>query len=129
MTPVLQDHLLWDVAAPILTGVVLAIIGFIIGRLVTQRDRASAQRDKANKALAAQQEALKGGMTALLRWELIGIHKEYVIGKGFVPLEVKEQADDVYVHYHALGGNGTGTRLHDEIMNCHIAPSKKGLAE
>lgn len=122
MDPILQDHLLWDVLSPIFTSVVIAIIGFIIGRLVTQRDKAS-------HALETQQDALKNGVAALLRWELINIHKEYVLVKGYAPREVQDQAEDIYLAYHSLGGNGLGTKLYNEIMALHVEPSRNGGGE
>lgn len=66
--------------------------------------------------------ALLQGMCALLRAELIRIHEAYVQAGRPIPVEVKDEADDVYASYHQLGGNGLGTRLHQEIMAAHIGP-------
>ena len=42
-------------------------------------------------------KAMEQGMRALLRQQLIDYHRDYV-----------------------LGGNGTGTKLYQEIMNAHV---------
>lgn len=67
-----------------------------------------------------QLAALKTGMQDLLRAQLIQIHGSTVALGRPVPVDLKEEADRVYQSYHALGGNGTGTRLHDEIMSAHV---------
>lgn len=59
-------------------------------------------------------------MQDLLRAQLIHIHSTTVAAGLPVPVDLKEEADRVYESYHALGGNGTGTRLHDEIMSAHV---------
>lgn len=61
------------------------------------------------------------GMRALLRADLNRIHREYVQAGKPVPIEVKDEADDVYAAYHALGGNGVGTHLHEEILAANAA--------
>ena len=68
-----------------------------------------------------RESAMQDGMRILLRARLIDIHERYVEQGEECPVDVKEEADEAYHAYHALGGNGTGTHLHDEIMNAHIA--------
>jgi hypothetical protein len=65
--------------------------------------------------------AMDHGMQVLLRARLIDIHVKYVEHDEPCPVNVKEEADEVYEAYHSLGGNGTGTHLHEEIMDAHIA--------
>lgn len=36
-----------------------------------------------------------------------------------------DEADDAYSAYSALGGNGTGTKMHNEIMAAHNGPTRK----
>ena len=37
-----------------------------------------------------------------------------------MPYDAKERADSVYAVYHALGGNGTGTHVHEELMSAYV---------
>ena len=67
-------------------------------------------------------DAMREGMIVLLRQKLIDIHEKWVIEQGYVPVEIKRQADDIYRAYHTLGGNGTGTELRREILAAHAAP-------
>ena len=67
--------------------------------------------------------AVVHGLRVLLRAEIIRIHREYVEAGRLVPVEVMDEADDAYEAYAALGGNGTGTKMHDEIMAAHNGPT------
>lgn len=69
------------------------------------------------------------GMRVLLRARLIDIHEKYVVNNDDCPVGVKDEADEVYSAYHSLGGNGTGTHLHSEIIDAHIKSDEEYLAK
>ncbi|GAA6122564.1 hypothetical protein BPY_06720 [Bifidobacterium psychraerophilum] len=102
----MMDPLISHVLGWFATTVLGGIVGFLASFL-----RKSANRDR----------ALTQGMRVLLRARLIDIHERYVEHDELCPVNVKEEADKVYTAYHGLGGNGTGTHLHDEIMDAHIS--------
>lgn len=68
----------------------------------------------------ARGEAMEQGMRALMRAQLIELHEKYVADGRGCPVTIKEQATSIYQAYHALGGNGTGTRLYHELMEAHV---------
>lgn len=86
-----------------LFGIILAALSagfrYIFARLKTQ---------------AKEQEAIRGGVVALLRDRLIQTYNEYT-EKGYCPIYGLENAESLYKQYHALGGNGTCTRLLEEL--------------
>lgn len=65
--------------------------------------------------------ALVRGVRALLRADLNRIHVNYVQVGRPVDLALKDEADDIYSAYHALGGNGVGSELHRQILAAHAA--------
>jgi len=65
---------------------------------------------------ASNKGALAQGMRALLWREICTIHRECVANKG-ITLEEREHLESVYQAYHAINGNGTGTRLYQEATN------------
>lgn len=69
---------------------------------------------KSHKREAARDRAMETGLRTLLRAELLEIHAKYV-PLVYIPLEVMEEADRVYQAYHSLGGNGTGTKIYEEL--------------
>lgn len=91
--------------APLCSG----LVGYMLAVLSNMRKR--------NKS---HDDAMEQGMRALLKQQLINYHAEYVASGGPCPYEIKEQAASVYSAYHALGGNGTGTQLYEEILEQHV---------
>ena len=80
-------------------GVIVAALGWCYRRL--------ARRVKAE---IADQAALKNGVQALLRDRIIQAHGHYM-ERGTIPIYGMENVFSMYGAYHALGGNGTVTKL------------------
>lgn len=60
----------------------------------------------------------------LLRNELVSAHREWVEEKGYITLEALEYIDETYACYHDRGGNGSGTRLWEDIHNLPIRENR-----
>ncbi len=58
--------------------------------------------------------SLFSGVRALLRNEIIGSYNHYML-KGYIPIYALENVQEMYLAYHRLGGNGTITKLVNEI--------------
>lgn len=91
----LTQALLWCV-----TGV----LGWVAGKMsaVTRQER-------------SESRALKNGVRALLRSELMRTHHQ-AVSAGWCTTTDKEVMERTYQAYHDLGGNGIATNLHDEMM-------------
>lgn len=77
-----------------------------IGQRFDEVDQRFDEVDKANRLL--------------LRNELVSAHREWVEEKGYITLEALEYVDETYACYHDRGGNGSGTRLWEDIHNLPI---------
>lgn len=83
--------------------------------------RASRAREREHDARRdSEHAALMAGMREIMRRELYDMHKRYVVGGEPMPYDEKERADSVYHVYHSLGGNGTGTHIHEELMAAYV---------
>ena len=71
-------------------------------------------RKQSNKR-AAEQEAIKLGIQALLRNEIIEQYNKYM-DKEYIPIYAVENVTAMYKEYHALGGNGTIKQLYEELL-------------
>lgn len=96
------------VAQTIITVVVTAIVTSTIAYVVTIR---------------GQINSVKMGLRSLLRAEIICQHDKY-IKKGTCPIYAKEELEKTYIAYHGLGGNGTGTKMYQEVMALPEEPKK-----
>lgn len=63
-----------------------------------------------------EQDALKNGLRALLRRQIIS-DCESCIREGYCPVTTKDTILDMYQCYHALGGNGTVSAVKEVVMN------------
>lgn len=90
------------------TSGVSALIGALVAVIVGRVKRGA-------QASADTQRAIAAGVKTLLRNELVASHREWVEEKGYVTLEALEYIEDTYNCYHTLKGNGSGTKLWEDI--------------
>lgn len=60
--------------------------------------------------------AMRKGIRALLRADLIRLYNKYHDDYGYCPLYVKQSLEDEYKQYHTLKGNGVGTQMYHALM-------------
>lgn len=83
---------------------IIAVLGIMISSRRVEKKKA----DEEN-------ELFKSALRALLRSELMRIH-HHAVRDGHASTVDKEIMERTYRSYHDLGGNGTATNLHDEMM-------------
>lgn len=98
-------------ASTLLAAVVSAAVSSLVAALKAG-GRKAIERTEADRAL---DEAMRAGMRALLWRELQLIHAHAADNGGMTVAE-RRHLESVYQAYHALGGNGTGTRLYEDAM-------------
>lgn len=86
-----------------LFGVVCVVLGALYKRLARKF-----------KKQVCDQKALRNGMLALLRSEIIRCHDKYM-QKSWIPIYALESVLSLYCSYEALGGNGTATKLVEDL--------------
>lgn len=60
--------------------------------------------------------ALFAGVRSLLRKEIIDYYNHYM-NLGYIPIFAMENVIDMYRAYHRLGGNGTITKIVEELKD------------
>lgn len=97
----------YTIALPI---VLTSLLGYLVWVLKEQKK----DRDANSK-----------GTMLLLRVQLIEYHKKYM-QLGEIPSYAYQNFDEMYNAYHALGGNGTITKMYEEIQELHIKQKEGG---
>jgi hypothetical protein len=69
--------------------------------------------------------ALKTGTQAILRDRIIQIYYKF-IDQDYIPIHTMESLELMYQQYKKLGGNGTATKLMDELRRLPSKDPKKG---
>ena len=100
------------VASPLLAAVIGALSGSLSAYHKRERER-DERRD-------AEHAALMAGVRELLKAQLYDMHRKYVVDGSPMPYSEKERADGVYRAYHAIGGNGTGTHVYEELVDAYV---------
>lgn len=88
----------------VLFGLVVTGIG-IVQRRLSKRMKEERKRN----------EAIENGVRDMLRLTILDNY-ERCKSAGIISVARKDAVDSAYQSYHALGGNGTITRVHEEIM-------------
>ena len=83
-------------------------VGWAVAQVKAERKKRSAE--------SADDSALRDGVQALLRNELIGEYN-HRMKDGEFPIYARENVTAMYNAYHALGGNGTITQLYEELQH------------
>lgn len=96
----------------VLGWVLAPVCAVLVTKLVEQSKELKAEKENRKK----RDEAMVQGMKTLLRQKTIDYHRTYVEAGLAVPVSIKEQATATHEAYRALGGNGTGTKLYEDIM-------------
>lgn len=123
-----MDQTLAGIVAAI-AAIVTPMVVFVMQRATAKRldafdqkrDAARVEREDEERRNAEWQQAMTGGMRSMLRAELLHEYNKWT-DKGFCPMESKEYVEKTYLSYHALGGNGIGTAMYEEVMElpmCH----------
>lgn len=68
--------------------------------------------------------AIREGVRSLLRRQIIE-DCEKSLSMGFCPVTKKDTIQDMYKSYHALGGNGTVTKLVESVVNLRTMPQQE----
>lgn len=100
----------------VIAPIASAVIGALAGALREARRRSREHDERRD----VEHAALMAGMCELMREQLYKMHERYVVRGEPMPYDEKERADSVYRIYHSLGGNGTGTHVHEELMAAYV---------
>lgn len=103
---------LTPLALTFITTIISSLASALVATIVTS-SKSKIKKEKQTM------EALKNGLRALLWHEINEIHKESMHEEGMTPDE-RHNLEQVYNAYHALGGNGTGTRVYEEAMKLPV---------
>lgn len=79
---------------------------------------------KTIKSEKEEQKALKKGVQAMLRSQMINDYNKWYENKGYAPIWAKDNFQNVWVQYESLGENGVMNDIHNKFMLLPTEPSK-----
>lgn len=75
------------------------------------------------KILFAQIKAIKRGLQALLRAQLIEDYNKWS-EKGYAPIYARQNFENCWFQYHALGANGVMDDIHGKFLELPTEPQE-----
>ncbi len=93
---------------------------FLFGLITAGLSAGYAHLSKRLKAERNKNQAIENGLRDLLRIQILDNYDQCVSAGNVISVSRKDALDSAYQSYHALGGNGTITRVHEEIMQMRI---------
>lgn len=100
------------------------IFGLIVGALSWIGRKVYKSFNKRLEDERKRNEAIENGMRDMLRLTILDNY-ERCMSDGYISVSRKDALDSAYNSYHALGGNGTITKVHSEIMDMPIIKEKE----
>lgn len=92
-----------------------ALFGLLLtGIGIAQRKLSKRMKDEKNR-----NQAIENGVRDMLRLTILDNYERCKTA-GKISVSRKDAIDSAYKSYHALGGNGTITQIHNEIMEMPI---------
>ena len=102
----------------LISGIVL----IVINRSLKKRDAKQEEIRKQNLEMDRQNKAIMLGVQALLRDRLLQGYRHY-IDKGFAEYDDRENMENIYAQYHALGANGVMDDMRDKFRSLPMSAS------
>lgn len=92
---------------------------FVFGIIVAVLSGGYAKIAKRLKDEKIRSQAIESGVRDILRMQILDTY-ERCKATGNITVSRKDAIDSAYNSYHALGGNGTITQVHNELMTMQI---------
>lgn len=102
----------------LISGIVL----IVINRSLKKRDAKQEEIRKQNAEMERQNKAIMLGVQAILRDRLLQGYRHY-IDKGFAEYDDRENMENIYAQYHALGANGVMDDMRDKFRSLPMSAS------
>lgn len=102
----------------LISGIVL----IVINRSLKKRDAKQEEIRKQNAEMERQNKAIMLGVQAILRDRLLQGYRHY-IDKGFAEYDDRENMENIYTQYHALGANGVMDDMREKFRSLPMSAS------
>lgn len=93
---------------------------FAFGLVVAILTAGYSHLSKRVKSEVAKNKAIENGLRDILRIQILDTYDRCIADGSVITVSRKDAIDSSYKSYSALGGNGTITQVHDEIMHMKI---------
>ena len=105
------------------SSIISGVVALILQRALKIRDAQQEQLRLQNEEMERQNRAIMLGMQAILRDRLLQGYRHY-LEKGYADYEDRENLENIFVQYHALGANGIMDDLRERFRALPTMPEE-----
>lgn len=102
-------------------SIISGIFALVLTKMLKKRDKKQAEIVEQNKVMEAQNKAIMLGVQAFLRDRLLQGYRHY-IAKGWADYDDRENLENIYQQYHALGANGIMDDMRNQFRTLPTQP-------
>ena len=97
-------------------SIISGLFALLVAKMLKKRDKKQAEIIEQNQVMEAQNKAIMLGVQAFLRDRLLQGYR-YYISQGWAEYEDRENLENIYQQYHALGANGIMDDMRTQFRN------------
>ena len=102
-------------------SIISGLFALVVAKMLKKRDKKQAEIIEQNQVMEAQNKAIMLGVQAFLRDRLLQGYRHY-ISKGWADYDDRENLENIYKQYHALGANGIMDDMRTQFRNLPTQP-------
>lgn len=102
-------------------SIISGLFALLVAKMLKKRDKKQAEIIEQNQVMEAQNKAIMLGVQAFLRDRLLQGYRHY-IAKGWADYDDRENMENIYKQYHALGANGIMDDMRAQFRNLPSQP-------
>ena len=102
-------------------SIISGLFALIVAKMLKKRDEKQSEIIKQNQIMEKQNKAIMLGVQAFLRDRLLQGYRHY-ISKGWADYEDRENMENIYLQYHALGANGSMDDMRKQFKDLPTQP-------
>lgn len=102
-------------------SIISGIFALLVAKMLKKRDKKQAEIIEQNQVMEAQNKAIMLGVQAFLRDRLLQGYRHYIT-KGWADYDDRENLENIYTQYHALGANGIMDDMRNQFRTLPTQP-------
>ena len=102
-------------------SIISGLFALLVAKMLKKRDKKQAEIIEQNKVMEAQNKAIMLGVQAFLRDRLLQGYRHYIT-KGWADYDDRENLENIYTQYHALGANGIMDDMRNQFRTLPTQP-------
>jgi len=108
-----------------ITGALSILLVYFVQDAHQSRKKIKSYQEENDEEQNKKLDEIEGVLLAQNKQNIYDLYTKYYLDLGYMPGYLKETLHTMYKFYHSHGGNGTGTKMYEDMMTLPHEPLKK----